>query len=84
MLAAVQTQHRALLEVTQLKWAQLHPTLTTQHRLCLLTVGGGDKGHRGLQRQAQATGALVGGQPELDTGACRCVAPMPGQDKALL
>ncbi|MNT62984.1 hypothetical protein D3C72_2007550 [compost metagenome] len=45
MLAAIQAQYRPLLEVTQLKRAQLHPTLTTQYRLCLLTVSCRNEGH---------------------------------------
>jgi hypothetical protein len=35
-------------------------------------------------RQADSLGTVIGRQPELDFRAGRGVAPMPGQDEALL
>jgi len=52
--------------------------------LRLFALGGWNERHRRLMRQADAPGTTVGRQPELDFRAGRGVAPMPGQDEALL
>ncbi|MNP62289.1 hypothetical protein D3C76_1575540 [compost metagenome] len=84
MLAAVQAQHRALLEVLQLQGPQLDTGLVGQQRPRMRLLRLGDERYRHLRRQAQLPWPLVGGQPELHAGAFGRVMPMSGQDKALL
>nr|GFA06287.1 hypothetical protein [Tanacetum cinerariifolium] len=55
-----------------------------QHRLGALAMLGRDKRHGGLVRQAHLARPVVGGQPEFHLGPRVGVAPMPGQDEALL
>ncbi|MNJ75857.1 hypothetical protein D3C77_730260 [compost metagenome] len=84
MLAAVEPQHRTLFKVAKAKGAQFDVALTAQHGLRLCLMSRRNEGHRRLHWQAHTPRALIGGQPELHAGSCRSVAPMPGQDKALL
>ncbi|MNP24886.1 hypothetical protein D3C76_1176670 [compost metagenome] len=72
-----------MFEIQQGQGLELDVLFVAQQRLGLLALLGRDERHRRLMRQADAPGAAVGRQPELDFGARRCVAPMPGQDEAL-
>ncbi len=84
VLAAVQAQHRALVEVLQLQRPQLGTRFVGQQHTCVRFLRQGDECHRYLGRQAQLPWPLVGGQPEFHAGAFGRVMPMSGQDKALL
>ncbi|MNI88793.1 hypothetical protein D3C73_1461240 [compost metagenome] len=72
-----------MFEVQQGQGLEFDVVFIAQQRFGLLALVGRDERHRRLMRQADAPGTAVGRQPELDFGARRCVAPMPGQDEAL-
>ncbi|MNF89219.1 hypothetical protein D3C84_717350 [compost metagenome] len=84
MLAAIQAEHRPMVEIAQAQRAQLDVTLAAQQRLGQRTLLGRNKGHRRLAGQTQMPRPGVGRQPELDLGAGGGIAPMSGQDEALL
>ncbi|MNN26598.1 hypothetical protein D3C81_1401070 [compost metagenome] len=84
MLAAVQAQHRALIEIAQLQGFELDTRLVGQQHPSMRGVRLRDERHRDLRRQAKLTRPLVRSQPQLHARAFGCVMPMPGQDKALL
>ncbi len=84
MLLAIQAEHRAVLEIQQGQGLELDVFLAVQHCLSLLALLRRNEPHRRLMRQADAPGTGVGRQPELDFRTGRGVAPMPGQDEALL
>lgn len=84
VLAAVQAQHRALVEVLELQRSQFHTGFVGQQYPGVRLLRLGNECHRHLRCQAQLLWPPVGGQPELHAGAFGSVMPMPGQDKALL
>ena len=84
VLLAIQTEHRAVLEIQQRQRPQLDVLFAAQQRFGLLALGCGDERHRRLMRQADPLGTGVGRQPELDFRTGRGIAPMPGQDEAPL
>ncbi|MOA56464.1 hypothetical protein D3C78_1804500 [compost metagenome] len=84
MLLTVKSEDRAMFEVLQGQRPELDVLLAMQNAFCGLTLRSGDERHRWLMRQAQTPGTAVGRQPELDFRTDRGVAPMPGQDEALL
>ena len=73
-----------MFEVQKGQGLQLDVFLAAQQRFGLLTLGCGNERYRRLMRQADASGTGIGRQPELDFRAGRGIAPMPGQDEALL
>ncbi|MNY28819.1 hypothetical protein D3C86_1628200 [compost metagenome] len=84
MLLAIQAEHRAMLEILQGQRSQFEVFFPLQQRLGLLALGRRDERHRRLIRQADTLGTGIGRHPEFDFRTGRCVAPMPGQDEALL
>jgi len=84
VLAAVQPEHRPLAEIAQLQRAQLDTPLAAQHGLGGLALCDRNEGGGHLIRHPDTTRPVIGRQPELDFGACRRVAPMAGEDEALL
>ncbi len=73
-----------MLEIQQVQGAQFYLLLPLQQGFELAALDLRHKGHRRLHWEAHALGTGVGRQPELDFGAGRGIAPMPGQDEALL
>ncbi|MNF70958.1 hypothetical protein D3C84_528920 [compost metagenome] len=73
-----------MFEILQGQGLELDVLLVMQNAFGLQTLRSRDERHRGLARQADAPGTAVGRQPELDFRTGRGVAPMPGQDEALL
>ncbi|MOA45478.1 hypothetical protein D3C78_1678790 [compost metagenome] len=73
-----------MLEILQGQQAQFDILLAMQQAFGRFALLSGDKRHRRLMRQTHTTGPGVSRQPELDFGAGRGIAPMPGQDEALL
>jgi len=84
VLLAIQAEYRTVLEIQQGQGFELDVFFALQHRFGLRALIGGDERHRRLMRQADAPGTAVGRQPELDFRTGRGIAPMPGQDEALL
>ncbi|MNN55893.1 hypothetical protein D3C81_1707960 [compost metagenome] len=84
VLLAVQPEHGPAVEVLQLEQAQFHVPLAAQQRLGLIALGFGQESDRRLGRQAQQARPVVRGQPEIDLGTGGGIAPVPGQDEALL
>lgn len=84
MVAAIQAQYRAVLEVTEVQRAQFDLSLASQQGLDAVSLLGQDKGHGGLHRQPHLAWAGIGRQPEFHQGAVWRIPPMPGQDEALL
>ncbi|MCY1501293.1 hypothetical protein D9M68_353600 [compost metagenome] len=84
MLLAIQAHDGPAAEILQLQRAQFDLALAAQQRLGTLALCFGDECDRRLIRQAQPARPVVGGQPDLDLGAGRGIAPMSGQDETLL
>ncbi|MNM17304.1 hypothetical protein D3C81_275720 [compost metagenome] len=84
VLLAIQAQHGAVVEVAQGQGAQFGMALAAQHVFRLLALLHGNEGDGRLQGQVHMAGPGIRCQPEIDLRAVACVAPVAGQDKALL
>lgn len=84
VLATIQPDHRAVMEIRQRQRLQLHLPLFAQQRLSAPALFRGNKGHRGLRRQAQLPRPGVGRQPKFNLGAGGRVAPVASEQETLL
>ena len=73
-----------MIEIQQGQGSQFDVFFVVQQAFGRFTLLGRYKRHRRLMGQTHTSRPGVGRQPELDFGADGGIAPMPGQDEALL
>jgi hypothetical protein len=72
------------MEIGESERAQLDSAFAAQYCFCLFALFRRNECHGWLRRKADEASAVIGRQPEVDFRAGGRIAPMAGQEKALV